>query len=253
MTMYMNVKPGNLAWVQNNRDFELLSSNCSLIQIEHITDFFFVIFMKVRFSWCVFDNPYPIKIMFKVSRIEWVFSSSGHKQKQSCNTHFFGMQRSSLPSFRFVIPITSIPSTIFGNLLPLYHKQNSCSDNCIKLTILPCVLNFENYLYLVISLPHWTSQNRFAFSPQDVSDRIEKEADDSEILAVLQKDSISVVRGDWKVHVGDALAEGIGRNKNNIWDIILGVGGWGGGGRVLPSMLYGCATGSLGTWHPVSD
>ena len=43
---------------------------------------------------------------------------------------------------------------------------------------------------------------------QDVSDRIEKESDDSELLMLLQKDSIPVVRGDWKVHLGIELQEG---------------------------------------------
>ena len=43
---------------------------------------------------------------------------------------------------------------------------------------------------------------------QDVSDRIEKEADESELLVSLQKDSIPVVRGDWKVHLSSELQEG---------------------------------------------
>lgn len=43
---------------------------------------------------------------------------------------------------------------------------------------------------------------------QDVSDRIEKESEDSELLMLLQKDSIPVVRGDWKVHLGIELQEG---------------------------------------------
>lgn len=42
---------------------------------------------------------------------------------------------------------------------------------------------------------------------QDVSDRIEKEPEESELLASLQKDSIPVVRGDWKVHLGAELQE----------------------------------------------
>ena len=43
---------------------------------------------------------------------------------------------------------------------------------------------------------------------QDVSDRIEKEQDESFILSSLQRDSIPVVRGDWKVHLGSELQEG---------------------------------------------
>ena len=43
---------------------------------------------------------------------------------------------------------------------------------------------------------------------QDVSDRIEKEAEESDLLVSLQKDSIPVVRGDWKVHLGSELQEG---------------------------------------------
>lgn len=43
---------------------------------------------------------------------------------------------------------------------------------------------------------------------QDVSDRIEKEPEESELLVSLQKDSIPVVRGDWKVHLGSELQEG---------------------------------------------
>ena len=41
-----------------------------------------------------------------------------------------------------------------------------------------------------------------------MSDRIEKEPDDSVILGALQKESIPVIRGDWKVHLGEALQEG---------------------------------------------
>ena len=46
------------------------------------------------------------------------------------------------------------------------------------------------------------------FSLQDVSDCIEKEPDESELLVSLQKDSIPVVRGDWKVHLSSELQEG---------------------------------------------
>lgn len=48
---------------------------------------------------------------------------------------------------------------------------------------------------------------------QDVSDRIEKEAEESDLLVSLQKDSIPVVRGDWKVHLGSELQEGEYRKK----------------------------------------
>ena len=43
---------------------------------------------------------------------------------------------------------------------------------------------------------------------QDVSDRIEKEVETSDILMSLQANSIAVVRGDWKLHIGEALQEG---------------------------------------------
>ena len=41
-----------------------------------------------------------------------------------------------------------------------------------------------------------------------MSDRIEKEPEESELLVSLQKDSIPVVRGDWKVHLSSELQEG---------------------------------------------
>ena len=43
---------------------------------------------------------------------------------------------------------------------------------------------------------------------QDVSDRIEKEEPSSDILQCLQRSSIAVVRGDWKMHIGAELQEG---------------------------------------------
>ena len=43
---------------------------------------------------------------------------------------------------------------------------------------------------------------------QNVSDRIEKEPDELQLLVLLQKDSIPVVRGDWKVHLSSELQEG---------------------------------------------
>lgn len=49
---------------------------------------------------------------------------------------------------------------------------------------------------------------------QDVSDRIEKESEESELLVLLQKDSIPVVRGDWKVHLGSELQEGEYNERN---------------------------------------
>lgn len=52
----------------------------------------------------------------------------------------------------------------------------------------------------------WNREKQLAFF-QDVSDRIEKEPEESELLLSLQKDSIPVVRGDWKVHLSAELQE----------------------------------------------
>lgn len=49
---------------------------------------------------------------------------------------------------------------------------------------------------------------------QDVSDRIEKESEESDLLMSLQKDSIPVVRGDWKVHLSSELQEGEYRERD---------------------------------------
>lgn len=49
---------------------------------------------------------------------------------------------------------------------------------------------------------------------QDVSDRIEKESEESDLLVSLQKDSIPVVRGDWKVHLSSELQEGEKRERD---------------------------------------
>ena len=64
--------------------------------------------------------------------------------------------------------------------------------------------------YLLLVLFSCSSLNGFQTSLllQDVSDRIEKEPDESELLVLLQKDSIPVVRGDWKVHLSSELQEG---------------------------------------------
>lgn len=56
----------------------------------------------------------------------------------------------------------------------------------------------------------WSREKQLAFF-QDVSDRIEKESEDAELLVLLQKDSIPVVRGDWKVHLGSELQEDLRR------------------------------------------
>lgn len=54
---------------------------------------------------------------------------------------------------------------------------------------------------------------------QDVSDRIEKENEDSELLVSLQKDSIPVVRGDWKVHLGSELQDG--EHQERDWGLMV--------------------------------
>ncbi|XP_073245548.1 serine/threonine-protein kinase/endoribonuclease IRE1-like [Porites lutea] len=56
----------------------------------------------------------------------------------------------------------------------------------------------------------WNREKQLAFF-QDVSDRIEKEPEDSALLQSLQKDSIPVVRGDWKVHLSSELQEDLRR------------------------------------------
>ncbi|XP_020626094.1 serine/threonine-protein kinase/endoribonuclease IRE1-like [Orbicella faveolata] len=56
----------------------------------------------------------------------------------------------------------------------------------------------------------WNREKQLAFF-QDVSDRIEKEDEESDLLVSLQKDSIPVVRGDWKVHLGSELQEDLRR------------------------------------------
>jgi len=52
----------------------------------------------------------------------------------------------------------------------------------------------------------WDKSKQLAFF-QDVSDRIEKESETSCVLKALQLNSIAVVRGDWKMHIGEALQE----------------------------------------------
>lgn len=51
-----------------------------------------------------------------------------------------------------------------------------------------------------------------------MSDRIEKEPDDSALLQSLQKDSIPVVRGDWKVHLSSELQEG---ESYDDWELVF--------------------------------
>jgi len=62
--------------------------------------------------------------------------------------------------------------------------------------------------YLLLVLFSVLSDFQTSLLLQDVSDRIEKEPDESELLVSLQKDSIPVVRGDWKVHLSSELQEG---------------------------------------------
>jgi len=52
----------------------------------------------------------------------------------------------------------------------------------------------------------WSKMKQLSFF-QDVSDRIEKDADDADTIISLQKESIAVVRGDWKVHIGHELQQ----------------------------------------------
>eukprot|EP00111_Clytia_hemisphaerica_P015843 TCONS_00046798-protein len=56
----------------------------------------------------------------------------------------------------------------------------------------------------------WNKAKQLGFF-QDVSDRIEKEKEDADILKALQKNSIAVVRGDWKMHIGAELQEDLRR------------------------------------------
>ena len=52
---------------------------------------------------------------------------------------------------------------------------------------------------------------------QDVSDRIDKESEESKLLKLLQKDSIPVVGEDWKVHLGREFQQG--EYKERDWEL----------------------------------
>lgn len=56
----------------------------------------------------------------------------------------------------------------------------------------------------------WSKAKQLTFL-QDVSDRIEKEPITADIIKALQSNSIAVVRGDWKMHIGEALQEDLRR------------------------------------------
>jgi len=53
---------------------------------------------------------------------------------------------------------------------------------------------------------YWDKARELSFF-QDVSDRIEKEKESADILKSLQSNSIAVVRGDWKMHIGQLLQD----------------------------------------------
>ena len=44
---------------------------------------------------------------------------------------------------------------------------------------------------------------------QDVSDRIEKESEESEVVKRLEWGGASIVKGDWRKHISQELQEGL--------------------------------------------
>lgn len=48
----------------------------------------------------------------------------------------------------------------------------------------------------------------FFFCSQDVSDRIEKETVDSEVLICLEEKGLEVVKFDWRKHISEELQNG---------------------------------------------
>lgn len=80
----------------------------------------------------------------------------------------------------------------------------------IKMMLNPCPSERPSAKAILKHPFFWSREKQLAFF-QDVSDRIEKEAEESDLLVSLQKDSIPVVRGDWKVHLGSELQEDLRR------------------------------------------
>ncbi len=53
----------------------------------------------------------------------------------------------------------------------------------------------------------WKREKQLTFF-QDVSDRTEREPVSSSIVQALERNSLSVVKGDWRNHISDELREG---------------------------------------------
>lgn len=60
-------------------------------------------------------------------------------------------------------------------------------------------------------LYHFTMVNKYIYVTfwQDVSDRIEKESVDSEVVKCLEKGGIEVVKYDWRKHISEELQRGM--------------------------------------------
>lgn len=80
------------------------------------------------------------------------------------------------------------------------------AKDLIRMMLKPCPSERPSAKEILKHPFFWSREKQLAFY-QDVSDRIEKESEESELLVLLQKDSIPVVRGDWKVHLGSELQE----------------------------------------------
>lgn len=84
------------------------------------------------------------------------------------------------------------------------------AKDLIRMMLKPCPSERPSAKGILKHPFFWSREKQLAFF-QDVSDRIEKESEDAELLVLLQKDSIPVVRGDWKVHLGSELQEDLRR------------------------------------------
>lgn len=84
------------------------------------------------------------------------------------------------------------------------------AKDLIRMMLKPCPCERPSAKGILKHPFFWSREKQLAFF-QDVSDRIEKESEDAELLVLLQKDSIPVVRGDWKVHLGSELQEDLRR------------------------------------------
>ena len=99
-----------------------------------------------------------------------------------------------------------------NNLSQLDSKKQSLETSLIK-KMIAFEPNDRPPAVAVLKHPAFWSKDKTITFLQDVSDRVDKEDDDSYVLGMIEKDSMNVTRGDWHYQLDSAVREDLRKHR----------------------------------------